>query len=285
MINIKKHNNCDSGMEFSVFNNVHIEVVDKGRNEIRKSLDIHNKASRNMVKGLLRFLMGYYTNSYRNTDKDSRINLEDAKDYIPCYVNIGDGGVIKDTNGKPTWINSRLPNMESTWNNYVNYSDTILSNELSTGSRVEIGSFTDSFSNGDVKDAVFGDADQIVYSISIPPGHCNVYDTGDIKSTPCCGSEIGLFASSTPGRNDLLAKVKLTNRRTSEGATVTDTLYIRPQDTVLITWTISILALGEDSIYTGTDSNGNTINYELDSTLGFVEVNEFESEISDSKGG
>lgn len=276
------NNVAQPGLAFSVTTNVHVEVVDKAHNEIRQVLDVHNKASRNMIKGLLRFLMGYYTVSNRNPNENSRINFEDVTKYIPCYVNFGDGGVIM-VDGKPSYISPRIPDLEADWIKYVNYSDDTLTHELNTGSRVEIGSFSDSFSNGNIKDAVFGDADQIIYSTTVPPGHCNVYDTGDVKLRPCCISEIGLFASSKVGASDLLAKIKLTNRQTSLGTTITDTLYVRPQDTIILTWTISIMALGEDSIYTGVDLEGNTINYELDSTIGFIPVEDVESE--ENEGG
>ena len=49
------NNVAQPGLAFSVTTNVHVEVVDKAHNEIRQVLDVHNKASRNMIKGLLRF--------------------------------------------------------------------------------------------------------------------------------------------------------------------------------------------------------------------------------------
>ena len=77
-----------------------------------------------------------------------------------------------------------------------------------------------------------------------------------------CISELGLFASSVPGTDDLLASIKLANYEDQETQeTATNTLYVRPDDTLIVRWVITIAAIGKDSVLKAnvSDEYGNII--------------------------
>ena len=60
-------------------------------------------------------------------------------------------------------------------------------------------------------------------------------------------TEVGLFSNFEKSENDLLAYVKLSNEKV-EGMWKTDTLYVRPGDTIIITWYITVVAISDLSV-------------------------------------
>lgn len=233
-----------SGIGFGVGTNVRIQVIDSERNELIKTINKHNKCKRGLVTGILRFLQGQYNLTYGRDDKEKIYHIDGAKEFIPCHIGVGDGGIILGDDGKPTYQIPRIPYTEADWNDNVNYSTNRLIREIDTGSRCKISRITDS-----TNDESAGDIDSIFIDAALPPGFCNMYDGGVAKITPASITEVGLFASNICGDTSLLASVQLTNKYDEDGIIKgTDILYVRPQDTVLIRWTISIIALGSDSI-------------------------------------
>ena len=246
-----------SDLGFIVTNNVNVRVIDTNTNEIVKSVSKHNKAKRNLVIGMLRFLLGHFNPSNRQGDTSKIYNISDAKNYIPCYIGVGDGGVVrKEGTIKPTFISGRIPELKD-WSDNVSYSNSKLVRELDTFSRCEIGKISDS--TGEVSS---GDIDSIYISAALPPGFCNVDGI-----TTMCITEIGLFADPIIGSTNILASVQLDNKYSNGVPVSTDTLYVRPQDTVTIDWTISIIALGCDSIHHNEDKD-----IEVDSYVGSATI-------------
>lgn len=233
--------NIDKSIAFAVDCNVDIHIVSPQKS-IRQSVSKHNKASRRLVSGMLRFIQGHFTTSFRQTDLNSVLYIEDAKNYIPCYVGLGTGGITLDSNGFPVAEieKPREPILSEAWKNpehFVNYTDTKLDNEMSRSvSRVEIGYIEEGSSENK---SPAGDTDQFIIRTEIPPGHYNKIYGGVTRPIFC--TEIGLFTNPMPNSGDLLAKVIIKEPQ--------NVLYIRPQDTVFIDWTISIIALGDSSEY------------------------------------
>ena len=241
-----------AGLEFVVDSNVHIEVMSP-QNVITQTVDNHNKATQSMVEGLLRFIRGEFNTSYARTNENLILYKNDAKKYIPCFIGVGTGGILIDpATHLPAYDpnSRRKPPMEldvetgkSWWDaddNYVKFTDTKLYLEAVTKSRVQIGVLGEDETTDNISQV--GDIKQIVFHTEVSPGYYSeIYDTepSDIFIT-----EIGLFASSECDKKDLLARVILKNLPEEDK---TQILYVRPQDTIILRWTISIIALDDCS--------------------------------------
>lgn len=243
---------------FSFNNNVFITVLDAQKN-IKKNIHKHNKCTRKMVSGILRYLCGHFTDTYNNETP----NYETAKDYIPCYFNVGDGGVKKDGSGY-VYLEPTIPDMESDWTTRVDYNSKKLVSEFTTeGSRSVIRVQDTSL----LQDPV-SDMDSIYFYCELSPGKLN-------SSRNVFVSELGLFANNVPKEEDLLAYVKLSNYSVvvdDEPVTKTDVLFVQPQDTILIRWIITIAAVGVDNRFEAnfTDEMGQPIRQDINtsSTIG-----------------
>lgn len=231
--------NKKAGIEFAVDSNVSIQVVGPNNN-ITQEVTIHNKATQHLVKGLMRFMRGEFTTSSKQSDWDKVNAKYEAEQYIPCYINIGDGGIkYKNTSSGPepdyNMSDPRNAPTEDYWNedsNRVHFSDIKLAREQTFLSRYPIGVMELS---DDVIHVEYlgGDIEQIVFSTVVAPGYFNKMYGGlhDIYAT-----ELGLYATEVQGTNDMLARVIL------KGDNI---LYIRLQDTVIINWIISIISLND----------------------------------------
>lgn len=261
-----------------IFTNVEVQVVDKKRKIVRQVIKKHNKATRQMVTGILRFLMGNFNASTRN----NKPYYTDTEQYIPCYIGVGDGGVVLDEEGYPVYdTETRIPELASDWNEKVPYTSKKLKREfyvksqagatLITGSRSpirKVGNTTQSTPAGDM--------DTVYFYCEINPGELNTFYGG----RPVILSELGLFASEIPNTEDLLAYVKLANYQetTSRGSVneisdKTRTLYVRTEDTVIVKWYITIAAIGEDSIFAGKEEQ-----VQIVPSVGKVFINNIEPE-------
>ena len=238
--------------EFSIKTNVDITVENRKRKIIRKQIVKHNKATRQLVTGLLRFMTGNFNASSRN----SKPYYNDTEQYIPCYIGVGDGGVVLDENGYPTVdTETRIPTLASSWNSTAPYIAKKLVREFFvntktnqptyTGSRTAIRKIGETYTN----ETTVGDMDTVYFYCEIGPGELNAF----YNNQPVVLTEIGLFGSSIPNTQDLLAYVKLDNTTDENGNVTTDTLYVRPEDTVVIKWYITIAAVGEDSLFAGAE--------------------------------
>lgn len=247
----------ESTMTFTVLNNVHITVYDKKRDIVRKEYETHNKVSRNMVKGILRFLSGVLTPTALN---DEPLNANSAKSFIPCYFNVGDGGIVFEGGTVKYDTGTRIPELEPSWNETVDYAHTTLTHEFfvnddgtASNERQRIGQITNTLDSPNT-----ADMDSIYLYCEVPPGILNQY----YGNNAVCISELGLFASSVPGTDDLLASIKLANYEDQEThETATNTLYVRPDDTLIVRWVITIAAIGKDSVLKAnvSDEYGNII--------------------------
>jgi hypothetical protein len=235
-------------MAFTILNNVHVTVYDSKRSIIRQEYETHNKASRNMITGILCFLHGYFTPTVLN---DAALNAGAAKSYIPCFFNVGDGGVVI-VDGKPSFKpDSRTPELEEGWNEVVDYAHKRLVHEFFlnddgtfSNTRQRISQITDTLAEPNT-----ADMDSIYFYCEMPPGSLNQY----YGNNAVCVSELGLFASQNPGTDDLLASIKLGNYPNPENpdnrdSDLTNTLYVRPDDTLIVRWVITIAAIGKDSV-------------------------------------
>lgn len=244
-------------MCFSITNNVHAIVYDKKRSQIKKEIKVHNKASRNMVSGILRFLSGTFTPTSCNSQP---LTPDYAKPYIPCYFNVGDGG-IELVDGKQSIPDgSRIPNLVPGWDEFVDYSHKNLERELfvnpdgtASNERTRIGKVTLTLDEPNT-----ADMDSIYFYCEMQPGLINQA----YGNKPVCISELGLFASNLPGTPDLLASIKLSNYEDPDThESKTNILYVRPDDTLIVRWVITIAAIGKDSILKAnvTDEYGDII--------------------------
>ena len=80
-----------SGIGLDVTNNVHITVYDS-QHRIKQNIYKHNKANRNLVRGLIKFLRGEFNTTNASNDLIEH-NQESAKAYIPTFISFGDANV------------------------------------------------------------------------------------------------------------------------------------------------------------------------------------------------
>lgn len=244
----------NAGLEFAVDSNVHIEVISP-QNVIRQTVDKHNKATQRLVSGLLRFIRGEFNTTYRRTDETELIYTKQAKNYIPCYIGFGTAGIrlAEPTPENPALpdydpVNRRNPPLTPEWTsdeNRVQYTDTSLALEITTRTRCPIG-VLGSEEIDDFNSQV-GDIQQIIFAADVGPGY---YSDMYGPITDIFITEVGLFASSNTSDENLLARVIFKDDKT--------VLYVRPQDTIVVRWTVSIIALNEISA-TDDDISGNDI--------------------------
>lgn len=243
------YNINESSASFAMNVNVHIEVQDKmGR--IVKNIDKHNRATVRMLSGILSFLKGNFTTTYRRSDVETIRKINDAKNYIPCYMGAGIYGIRTAFDGLPDYDenNRRLaPTLPELENEIVQFSDTKLKQEITVDTRYPIAVVDpeslykqgdDNFINVNVGDCV-----QCVMAADVDPGHFNkAYG----KMTDIFITELGLFATNISGDDTLLARVVLKGE---------DILYVRPQDTIILRWTICLISLNDQSQSRNYDSD------------------------------
>ena len=262
--------------EFGIMNNVYIEVVDTDTNNVRQNIEVHNKATRGMVKGILRFLSGHFTDS--NYNDEPRYDFDSAKQYIPCCVSFGDAN-IKYENGKPIPLENVTQQLVSgvapiptlvdpTWTQYVNYRADKMEREI-VGDGFQIRKKITEVSSTYLSEPT-GDMDSLYFYCTVSPQSINFKrtDSGVVHDTSVSNflTEVGLFAGYDASKNDMLAYIRHSNweEPDGQGGTVvkTNTLFVRPQDTIVIRWIITIAAIGKDSVlYIGNikDEHGDEI--------------------------
>lgn len=174
-------------MKLDIMNNVSVSVKDSDGN-IKQTVETHNKATRNMVRGILNFLEGKFTYASVLPQDDT-----DARKYIPCYIGYGRGGF-------DSFNESGDPQLELGWNNRVNYNDTKLVDEFDCNrSRVRKQSNTFNTNSGKEEPSA-GDMDSLIMYTEISPLH--------FGQDKVCVTELGLFPNDTKDKDDMLAQVK-----------------------------------------------------------------------------
>lgn len=168
-------------MKFDVFNNVEINILDAETRNIKRSVSTHNKATRNMVKGIISFLSGNFTYAHVVEPDET-----DARKFIPCFIGFGDGGF----NG---YDSDGIPIIDENWNGFVDYNSTKLVKEIpNSRSRIRKidNTFVDSNTGNKLNSA--GDMDSIILHCEISPDVLNA----KYQDEPVYVSEIGLFPNS-----------------------------------------------------------------------------------------
>ena len=220
-------------MEFCIINNVEITVKNERSKAIVQKVKIHNKATRNMVEGIMRFLLGNFTKSYLLDDIQYDENT--SKKYVPCYMGFGVGGIeytIENGKMKQSMLNDYLyvPKFNPEWNSYVEYKSNKLVNEI-IGVRTKIGGgnkgITDTFTDIYGKYIKTGsrdnesEMDSVMFYCKVEPGTLQDATVGvdryGFAKRQICVSEIGMFPSGISGSCDMLSHVKLCNYKVYSG--------------------------------------------------------------------
>lgn len=236
---------------FGFHSNVCIEVQDSHGN-IKKTVTKHNKCTRRMVSGILRYLCGHFT----DTTNNEKPSYDSAKYYIPCYFNVGDGGVVKDSNGNYVHktYDITIPELSSNWDTNVDYNSTQLISEFDFEASRSIIRLQDT----SLLQPSVSDMDSIYFYCQISPGKLNA-------SSSVYVTELGLFSGNVVNEQDLLAYVKLGNYDSEQK---TDVLFVRPDDTIVVKWIITIASVGIDNRFeaTFTDESGDIIKTDINTT-------------------
>ncbi len=117
--------------------NVRALILDKHGN-IKQEVVKHNKATRNMTEGIIRFLRGEFTETFVRDFKPTINNIgydkDKAREFIPTHIGIGNIGINRNSGSECGKIDSTFTESDS--NNFYNtiyspsYSDTCLRSEI-----------------------------------------------------------------------------------------------------------------------------------------------------------
>ena len=201
-----------SSAGFSITNNVYITVVNKKKQQLVKQVEKHNKATRRMVTGLLKFIEGKFDHTNGSRDSiadDDNYWFDKASDYIPLYIGIGKGFIDKDQPYKEE--NPLIPNIVSGASNYVHYNSTHLEDEFPV-MRSKIRAVKSSVDASQVSNSSISipNMDSIYFNCEIPANTIK----NNLKSEFV--TEVGLFSGNQyyteeNPTDDMLAYVKLLN--------------------------------------------------------------------------
>ena len=200
-------------LEFGIINNVEICVMNKYTHVIKKTVRVHNKATRNMVEGIMRFLMGHFNTTSLNDKPQYSDDIE--KKYIPRYIGFGNGGIVDVENIRSYYYGSNAPVLSPSWNSYVPYTSSKLHREIFDGKKFEVNLITDTFA--DTKENNYStpeivkrsEMDSMMFFVEILPDDIPRAASSDpVKSFFI--TEVGLY-SSDDNSGKLLAHVKLNN--------------------------------------------------------------------------
>lgn len=216
-------NNDISSIGFTVTNNVYVTVLNKETKKVVKQIETHNKATRKMVCGLLKFIAGNFYNTMGSKNSnipEDNIKLDNISDYIPCYIGFGNGWVDIEKSSQAE--DKKIPIYEEgfgkvTPDNYVDYTATHMKREYAkTRSPISAISTTLGISETTLDNKSFPDMDSIYFQCQVEPNAINDgFNAAYI-------TEIGLFADNIPNTpehptDDMLAYVKLLNYTKKEG--------------------------------------------------------------------
>ena len=200
-------------LEFGIINNVEISVMNKYTHVIKKTVRTHNKATRNMVEGIMRFLMGHFNATSLNDKPQYSNDIE--KKYIPKYIGFGNGGIVNVENITSYYYGSNAPVLSPSWNSYVPYNSSKLQREIFDGKKFEVNLITDTFAS--TKENTYStpeivkrsEMDSMMFFVEILPDDIpRVASSDPVKSFFI--TEVGLY-SSDDSSGKLLAHVKLNN--------------------------------------------------------------------------
>ena len=188
-------------------NNVEIQILNRRTHEIKKPIRVHNKVTRQMVEGIMRFMQGHFTQTFLSDD--AQYSSEIAEKYIPSCVGFGCGGVISSDIISSDEI---IPDLEPTWNRYVPYNSTKLKKELfytkGVPKRFDINKITNTFvdKNGDPAQHI-AEMDSLMFMCEVSPEDHVYVDPSTNSVRPFFVTEVGLFSKS----GDMLSYLKLGN--------------------------------------------------------------------------
>lgn len=230
---------------FALDVNVNIQVLDQ-THTVRKEVNKHNRATKQMLEGMLGFLRGSFNTTNRQMDYNAIERVHQARKYIPCYVGAGIYG-IKTKDGLPDYneSNRRIPPLIDGYNEdpltWSRFTDTHLAQEIDATTRYEIGVLDEASLE---IDNVVADSVQFVLGTDIAPNYFTSAAYG--TSTDIFITELGLFSTPIPNDGNLLARVTLHDTYDpSTGETHNEILYVRPQDTIILRWTICLISLSD----------------------------------------
>lgn len=249
-------------------NNVKVTVYNTKR-QIKRIIEKHNKANRNMVLGIIKFLRGELNPSNISSSVLSH-NINDAKAFIPAYVSFGDGALYQlgykiSNNEYVTDITGVMQNIGNlTENKFSTMSldrelvgNTLGNSTLENKNKVGRCAISKSAYSNDTTDSI-----TLKLSAIIPPGYYtkNFYLDSNYRNArgtnnPIYLSELGLFSSDYDGSTNaysgnLLARVTFNGTDDNMPIEQTD------EDVLLVEWIIQITSI--DDIY----SQDNTTNIE-----------------------
>lgn len=192
-------------------NNVEIQVWNRRTHEMRKPIRVHNKVTRKMVEGVMRYLQGHFTQTFLNND--AQYSSEIAEKYIPRFIGFGCGGIVSNDT---VMYDTIVPDLDDNWNRYVSYNSTELKKELFVDTvkgvkvprRFEIKKITSTFvdKNGDPVQHI-AEMDSLMFMCEVSPDEHIMLDQSTNSVKPFFVTEVGMFSKS----GDMLSYLKLGN--------------------------------------------------------------------------
>jgi hypothetical protein len=246
-------------------------MVYDNQNKIKQIIRKHNKATRSMVLGLIRFLRGEFNNS-NIKGIDVLSNVSAANSFIPAFVSFGDGG-IKQV-GMPTTETSTgtIDTIEEALATVTTNKSTFNTVDLQHELVGNIGNIEGANPLYNARCTISrtsynnGSTDSLILQITalLPKGYytTNFYQKysinrhyGTENEIPILLSELGLWASDyngsdsgvVTGKGNLLARVTFVDSDSTVEDNVATVIKQTSEDVILVNWTIDIASV--DDIY------------------------------------
>lgn len=259
-------------MSLDITHNVRIVTYDTNH-KIQQVITKHNKASKNLVLGIIKFLRGEFTPS-NNSESNLTHKPNEAKSFVPAFVSFGDGGI--NQYGTPLTGGGYVQDFDQVIQNMSNttlltpskFNMTKLNHELvgaNIGNAPNINKppmgrckITRTSYSNDTDDAI-----TLKLSSLIPVGYYpkNFYlDTASERDgKPLYLSELGLWSCDFNGSSDNMYKGNLLARVVFDAEHLVEQ---KESDIILVDWKIEITSLND---YPG-ELYQTDINWEVNTT-------------------
>ena len=242
-------------MSLDITHNVRIVNYDTNH-KIQQVVTKHNKASKNLVLGIIKFLRGEFTPS-NNSQSELTHKPNEAKSFVPAFVSFGDGGITQY--GTPITGGGYVQDFDKVIQNMSNpslltpskFNMAKLNHEL-VGATIGNDTFTNKPAVGRCKISKTsynsGSNDSITLKLTalIPPGYYpkNFYlDTEKERDgKPICLSELGLWSCDFSGSSDNMYKGNLLARVVFDAENL---VKQTASDMILVDWKIEITSLND----------------------------------------
>lgn len=240
------NNLTNSGLPLDLNVNVNIRLFN-GKGKLVQQINKHNKATRNMTEGIIKFLRGEFNSTETRNISSVGYDVANAKSYIPTHIGFGNTGTIFSTqnlehkSSDPIYLES----------DYPQYSDNALRSEIFKFNEVDgiQENHRQPITRSTCVDSYSSDTYSLQLSTTINYTHnfkfysnssnepILYYNSEEYGETKIIITELGLFSGDIDdGHSKLLARMLLDE---------STPLIIDKDSTVIVTWILGVYSVDD----------------------------------------